>query len=171
MAGLVDACSSADDHAHPDDWSGLAAVHSGFQHQSFFPAADRLLDHAWNFPPHPFALGPASALAWRTAGRRRCSDDFAAGVCDRPAGKLFHLPLSAGDHRRKHLVLPAHRLSHRGGLFSAPRGHDRTGLRGENSADLLQLAHAGKPAFLAGHESFGFSCGGLSGQPLGAVTS
>jgi len=36
MAGLVDACSSADDHAYPDHWSGLATVYSGLQHQSFF---------------------------------------------------------------------------------------------------------------------------------------
>src|SRR5258707_6291930 len=43
MAGLVDACSSSDDHPHPDHWSGLAAVYPGLQHQSLFPAAHHLL--------------------------------------------------------------------------------------------------------------------------------
>src|SRR5260370_42308318 len=154
MAGLVCACSSDDDDAHRDYWSSLASVCSGLQHQSFFSAADHLLDHSRNPRPHPFALGPAGALAWRIAGGRRRGDDFAAGLFDRPAGKLFHFALSAGDYRREHLVLPADRLSDRGALFSAPCWNDRAGFLGEDSAPLLQPADAGEPSPLAGHQPF-----------------
>src|SRR5207302_7565821 len=148
MARLVDACSSADDHAYPHHWSGLAAVYSGLEHQSFFPAAYHLLDHTRNPPPHPSALGPASAVAWRIAGHRRCCDDFAAGVFDRSAGELFHLALFASDYRREHLVLPANRFSSRGDLLSPPCRHDIDGLRGEDSAHLLQPADDREPSHL-----------------------
>ena len=171
MAGLVDACSSADDHAYPDHWSGLATVYSGLQHQSFFPAAYHLLDDAGDPAPHPLALAPASALAWRAAGRRRCGYDFVAGLFHRPAGELFHLALPAGDHRREHLVLPADRFSSHGYLFSAPCGNDRACLCGKDSAHLLHPPHDGEPSHLAGHESSGVSCCRLSGQPLGPVSS
>src|SRR5258708_40185667 len=108
MAGLVDACSSSDDHAYPHHWSGLATVYSGLQHQSFFPAAYHLLDHTRNPPSHPSALGPASAVAWWIAGCRRCGDDLAVGAFHWPAGELFHLALPAGVHRRKQFLHTAH---------------------------------------------------------------
>src|SRR6266566_3764864 len=157
MAGVVDACSFADDHAYPHHRSGLAAVYSGLQLESLFSAVDHLLDHPRNPSPHPAARGPASAVAWRIAGRRRCCDDFAAGVCDRSAGELFHLALFAGDYRREHLVLPANRFSSGSDLLSPPCGDDRDGLRGEDSAHLL------KPA---GEEILGHRFAELRGRRL-----
>src|SRR5712692_6133822 len=171
MARLVDACSFADDHAHPDHWRGLATVYSSLQHQSFFSTADHLLDHSWNTPPHPVALAPAGSLAWRAASRRRCGDDFAAGLFHRPAGKLFHLALSARDYRREYLVLAAHRVSNGRDLSSSPCRNDRAGILGENPAHLLQPADCGEPSHLARHESPWVSCGGLSGELVGPVSS
>src|SRR6266478_5303903 len=62
MAGLADACSSSDDYAHPYRWSGLASVCPGLQHQSFFSAADHLLDHSRNPPPHSLAVAYLASL-------------------------------------------------------------------------------------------------------------
>src|SRR6267143_7316859 len=97
MAGMVDACSSSDDLAHPERWSGLAAVCSGLKQQSLFPPTDHFLAHPWHHSPHSFALAPAGALARRTAGHRRRPDGVAIGVFHRLAGELLHLSLSAGD--------------------------------------------------------------------------
>src|SRR6267143_1369373 len=63
------------------------------------------------------------------------------------------------------------RFSNCGNLFSAPCGDDGAGLCGEDSAHLLQPADDGEPSHLARHESSGVSCGGLSGQPPGPVSS
>src|SRR6266478_5279024 len=95
MAGMVDACSSSDDHAHPEHWSGLAAVCSGLKQQSLFSPTDHFLAHPWHHSPHSFALAPGGALARRTAGHGRRPDGVAIGVFHRPAGELLHLPLSA----------------------------------------------------------------------------
>src|SRR5947208_13474603 len=129
MAGLVDACSSVDDHPHPDRRRRLASIHSGLQHQPFLSAADRPLDYPRHPPPHPFALAPAGSVAWRAASRQRCADDFAARLFHRLAGELFHLPLSAGDYRREHFVLAAYSVSNCRHLFSDPCGNDCAGIR------------------------------------------
>src|SRR5260370_23731791 len=100
MAGLADACSSADDYAYPDRRSGLASVRSGLQHQSFLSAADHLLDHSRNPPPYSPAVASTSAVAWRFASRGRCGDYLSPGLLHRTAGKLLYLALSTGDYRR-----------------------------------------------------------------------
>src|SRR5258708_16678124 len=120
MAGLADACSSADDYAHSDHWSGLASVRSGLQHQSLCSATDHLLDHPRNPRPHSFAVASTSSLAWGSASRRRRGDDFVACLFHRAAGKLLYLPLPAGDYRREHFVLASRRVSHDRGLLSPP---------------------------------------------------
>src|SRR6267154_2688959 len=161
MAGLADACSSFDDNAHPDCWSGLASVCPGLQHQSFFSAADHLLDHSRNPPPHSLAMAAASSVAWRSASCRRCGDDFAPGLLHRLAGKLLYLPLPAGDYRREYLVLASRRVSQHRGLLSAPCRDDHVGILGKNPADLLEPADCGEPSDLAGYEPPGLFCSGL----------
>src|SRR5260370_14781234 len=98
MAGLADACSSADDYAHPDRWSGLASIRSWLQHQSFFSATDHLLDHSRDPPSHSPAVASTSAVAWRPASCRRCIDDFAPGLLHLPARNLLYLPLPTRDY-------------------------------------------------------------------------
>src|SRR6266404_2800068 len=169
MAGLADACSSADDYAHPYRWSGLASVCPGLQHQSFFSAADHLLDHSRNPPPHSLAVASPSSVAWRFASRGRCSDDFAPGVLHRLAGMLLYLPLPAGDYRREHFVLAPRRVSPHCGLLSAPCRDDHAGILGKDPADLLEPAHGGEPSHLAGHEPPGLFCRGLSSKPASPV--
>src|SRR5213595_874020 len=171
MAGLVDACSSVDDHPHPDRRRRLASIHSRLQHQPFLSAADRLLDYPRNPPPHSFALAPAGPVAWRAASRQRCADDFAARLFHRLAGKLFHLPLSAGDYRREHSILTAYRVSNCRHLFSDPCGNDCAGIRPKNPANFLQPADSGEPSYLAGHESPWVSGCGLLGQSARPVSS
>src|SRR5216683_6004659 len=171
MAGLADACSSADDYAHPDCWSGLASVRPRLQHQSFFPAADHLLDHSRNPPSDSLAMASTSSVAWRFASRGRCGDDLAPGLLHRPAGKLLYLPLSTGDYRREHFVLAPRSVSHHRGLLSAPCRDDHAGILGKDSADLLEPADGGEPSHLAGHEPPGLFCSGLFGKPVSPIAS
>src|SRR5882724_8732209 len=110
MAGLADSCSSAHDHSHPDRRSSLAAVRREFGRQSFLSSSFHLLDNARNSSPHSPALGSRRAVARRTAGCRRCADDFVARLFHGPARELFHLALPAGDYRREHFVLSQNRL-------------------------------------------------------------
>src|SRR5260370_7983193 len=104
MAGLADACSSADDYAHSDHWSGLASVRSGLQHQSLFSAADHLLDHPRNPRPHSFAVASTSSLAWRSASRRRRGDDFVAFLFHLPPANPLHSPTPAYPFFPTHLL-------------------------------------------------------------------
>src|SRR6266849_4317372 len=171
MAGLADACSSSDDYAHPDCWSGLASVRPRLQHQSFFPAADHLLDHSRNPPSHSLAMASTSSVAWRFASRGRGGDDLAPCLLHRAAGKLLYLPLPAGDYRRQHLILTARRVSHHRRLFSVPCRDDHAGILGTDSAHLLDPADGGEPSHLAGYEPSGFFCRGLFGKPAGSVAS
>src|SRR5258708_25736985 len=171
MAGLDDACSSADDYAHSDHWSGLASVRSGLQHQSLFSAADHLLDNSRNPPSHSPAVASTSALAWRSTSCRRCGNDLAPGLLHRAAGKLLYLPLPAGYYRREHFVLASRRVSHHRGLLSAPCRDDHAGILGKDSAHLLEPADGGEPSNLADHEPAGFFCRGLSSKPARPVPS
>src|SRR5260370_19746591 len=171
MAGLADACSSSDDYAHPDCWSGLASVRPRLQHQSFFPAADHLLDNSRNPPSHSPAVASTSALAWRSTSCRRCGNDLAPGLLHRAAGKLLYLPLPAGDYRRQHLVFAPRRVSHHRGLFSVPCRDDHAVILGKDSAHLLEPADGGAPSNLADYEPAGFFCRGLSRKPAPPVPS
>src|SRR5260370_42679244 len=119
MAGLADACSSTDDYAHPDHWSGLGSVRPGFQHQSRFSAADHLLDHSGNPPPHTLAVASTSPLAWRSASCQRWGDDFTAGLFHRTARKLLYLAVFPGDYLPEQLVLAPRSVSHPCRLLSS----------------------------------------------------
>ena len=164
MAGLVDACSSSDDHPHLDGRRCLAPVRRRLQRQSFFPPALHLLDHSRNASSHPAALGSAGALAWRPAGSRRCRDGFAAGLFHWSARELFHLPLSAGDYRREYLVHPEDCVFSHRGLLHSPRPHGGAHLYRADSSYLREPADAREPAHLAGHESSRFSSGRVSDE-------
>src|SRR5437879_1757639 len=146
MAGLADACSSVDDHSHPDHRSRLATIYSGLQRQPFLSAPHCLLDHPRNPPPHPFALAPARSVAWRAANHWRRGDDFAARLFHRLAGKLLHLPLSAGNYRREHPVFPAHSVSYLRYLLYDPGGNDYAGIRAKDPAYFLQPADGREPS-------------------------
>src|SRR5260370_13766643 len=171
MAGLADACPPVDDYADPDYWGGLAPIRSGPHHQSLFSASDYLLDHPRNPRPHSSALASTSSVAWRSASRRRCGDDFAAGLFHRPACKLLYPALSPGDYRREHLILSARRVSLHRCLFSSPCRDDHAGILTKNSAHLLEPADGREPSHLASHEPPGVSCGGLLGELAGPVSS
>ena len=171
MAGLADACSSVDDHAHPDRRSCLAAIYPRLQHQPFLSAVGYLLAHPRNPSPHPSALAPTGSVAWRTAGHRRCGDDFTAGLFHRLAGKLFHLALPAGDHCREHFVPAPYRISNCGDLSFAPCGDDYVCLRRQDPTNILHLADDREPSYLACHEPPRLSCGCLFGELASTVSS
>ena len=101
-----------------------------------FPSLDHPVVHAGDPLHDPAALDAGGSLARRGSDGLRPGHGHGPGVRDRDAGELFHLALSAGHHRRQHLVLAQSHVHGRGAELH-PAGRP-------GRADLLQrpAAHA-----------------------------